>query len=517
MSNKGTDIESGFKNIDDTKADGLKHGAKPALNLLDLYEPEDKNRRSWNYPANDDRTINVESVLEAKRRRANGEGIRRPASEIMQLPVEAFKALTPAQLSQVDAETLPELSVGRLKMLTSEQLNGLLTCTYTRQQLRYPEYEESKSGKWPYFRSKSATNETVEVTLAGVVHFEPKQMAALTTEQLRGLQDGTLASFSAEQLAGLSPEQIAVLKPSQVKILGETGISSKLAQLALVQLRALTPEQLQVLEKSTRETIDWRLITPQGIQALSAREIKSNARRFSADQVSCLTLTQIKSIPADEIARLFSLHQIRGLTGEQINSMTPQQIRSFADVALSALSDKQIQSIIPSSMRSMSPECLKKLADERIDKLSPEQILALPGDLQSRLSLLAYMPYFDRGPRPASGELVEVKDYAKTEQWFYKDGISEYRIEFGQLWPRKLQSTLLNHTNPDKSSSSRTIYADGHAEMITKDTKGTTTLKSEYYPDGTVIDTNHSGTKKYHLPVDMVRKVIGNIRTEVNR
>jgi hypothetical protein len=351
------------------------------LNLLDMVEGKKKQQLQESDGLSGDKGIN---------KKEHGDTTyRRPVSAILALPIDQFKALKPEELAGINAAQLGDISVERLRLLSSEQLNGLLRSTYARTEARHPGYENTKGGA-PILGWEKGVSYYTNVTAPGLTMFRPEQLQGITTEQLQGLPNDILSQLGREQVAALSTQQIADLKPEQIQAMcaGDKYYLPRAAYFSPAQARALSAEQLKNVGEPMQQVLAARSLTATEIANLSSDDLKSKLKHLSAEQIPTITPAQIRGITPDEIGKAFSTEQVGSLTAKQLEAMSPEQYRQFMTSGFNylRLSNDLVRELPDRLLQSIPQTILNEFVLRHVESMTPQQRRAFTPEQLSTLS-----------------------------------------------------------------------------------------------------------------------------------
>lgn len=235
----------------------------------------------------------------------------------------------------------------------------------------------------------------------------------LTTEALRSLSYGTLASRPLGQIQSLTAAQINALSPAQVRLIGKSA-GNIIAQLNWLNsdawaALAANPEQVKALTPTELADINGDKITALGenIQHLSDDALASlsyytlvnrplgHIQSLTADQIRTLSPSQVRMIGIDIPPAVAKLHKLDidtwiALTSvpEQVSAITATEILylpgeriAAMDVNIAGLSDSAMCAIRAGTSLEMQilPGQIQSITAAQIRALSPRQYSIIAG------------------------------------------------------------------------------------------------------------------------------------------
>ena len=231
-------------------------------------------------------------------------------------------------------------------------------------------------------------NQIRDLTSKQVINLNKEQIQAFTPVQLRAFPTGSLIFLSKEQVKHLTNSQIKAFTPKQLQV-----VNSKLGSINDTTLEAmydLDPVQLQaVIETQIRSLSPNQLtkVPPSVLQNLSPKYIENIAknveliRGLTGSQIQAMTPKQIRVLIANEHSNLKG--QVQYLTFEQVqiveDLLRPHTLKRMTRGQIRVLSlDFFRYQITPEHLRTLKPHHIRSFTKEQLQALPPEKIQNTP-------------------------------------------------------------------------------------------------------------------------------------------
>ena len=196
-----------------------------------------------------------------------------------------------------------------------------------------------------------------------------KQLAELTSRQIRALSTTQIMALSTAQIAALPPDKIPSLTTAQIKVLSEPQTQAlttdQIKALTYISSRLSSTNQIQALNLEYLTDTQTQALTPEQIKAIGTpQQIRTlKIDYLTKQQIQALTQAQIDAIFFEKIPK----EKFDYLKVEQFKTMSRPKIQSIQYI--DSLSEDKINAIY----YELTIEQKKKLTAEQKKKLTAEQ------------------------------------------------------------------------------------------------------------------------------------------------
>lgn len=300
--------------------------------------------------------------------------------------------------------------------------------------------------------------EQLNAFLSGQFRFN-SGIANIEKFDLGNIVNGQLADLSPEVLRKTTETNFRQLLPRMhlLSAVQVAALEKHLHKIPREDAQALKDSQLSQLSAQTARLIRLRGVTPEDISTLSPAQVralgKSEFQWMEADQIRALSPSQLQIMSGEQIAFLIASHRDK-LTKEQVHALTKDQVQYISehyDISYPGLSSEQVQSL---NVHTFISEAfminnLSKLSPKQTQELSPRELAELPA--KSLYYLMAMRP--------------ELFSPEQITQFVRFSGLPPYEREEldRKLWLRSLTPAQLWGIDViDQREASEVLARNGH-------------------------------------------------------
>ena len=210
----------------------------------------------------------------------------------------------------------------------------------------------------PAASAAPATPAQAPQSLDQLASFTPQHISALSIDQLESLTSTQITKLSVAQISALTPAQAIVINPMQAILLqnSQAATLNKATKLPSAQLSDAIGT-FQDIRKSVISTLGPTADTPTYWRSAWKEALSTAAQAAQTVQVAPEVITVN---PMDTIAS-FTTAQIKALTIDDLQSLTPTQLAKMSLTQIKALSALQAIQLNPMQRSSLSTSQIKAL------------------------------------------------------------------------------------------------------------------------------------------------------------